>query len=249
MSRPAFFSRLDGWRRTACATLALWVALAEVPAALAQRRDSVEVAREHYSRGMALYNLMKYEESVTEFERAYTAKPDPVLLYNLGQANRLSGQPEKAIGFYRNYLRNLPDAANQDEVRKHIDKLQKQIDVQKAMQTAPPQSVAPSPQLEGQRATSGALASAPPAATPAASTPAPNLAAPPAKHTGNPAVLLTRTTPDAPEPSPPIHGRWWFWTGMAVAAGAGVAAVMLTRGSPSDSPNGTLGDLDLRRRP
>jgi len=55
------------------------------------------------------------------------------------------------------------------------------------------------------------------------------------------------TAPPAPPAAPapverPIYGRWWFWTGIAVIAGAGgVVAYEVTR--PSGPPGTNLGNI------
>src|SRR5438874_13033300 len=73
--------------------------------------DVIE-AKRHYERGLAHYNLREYLNAIDEFQAAYRYKPDPVFLFNLGQANRLASNAEQALYFYRAYLRNLPEAQN-----------------------------------------------------------------------------------------------------------------------------------------
>src|SRR4051794_4529493 len=65
----------------------------------------ITAARAHFEQGITLYDLQRYAEAVKEFEAAYEAKRDPVFLYNIGQAHRMAGEPQKAIGAYRSYLR------------------------------------------------------------------------------------------------------------------------------------------------
>ena len=52
----------------------------------------------------------------------------PGFLYNIAQAYRRRRTPQKAIFFYKGYLRNSPKAHNRAEVEQKIAALQKQID-------------------------------------------------------------------------------------------------------------------------
>jgi tetratricopeptide (TPR) repeat protein len=112
------------------------------------RADNVSLAREHYQKGTTLYELSKFGEAAAEYEEAYKAKPDPALLFNIGQAYRLAGKPEAALRSYRSYLHKLPDASNRVEVEAHIERLQKAIDEQaKAAAPPPPPAVVPAPSV------------------------------------------------------------------------------------------------------
>jgi tetratricopeptide (TPR) repeat protein len=113
-------------------------------------RADVAVAREHFRKGKVLFDLQRYLEAAKEYEAAYEAKDDPALLFNIGQAYRLGGDMQKALGAYRSYLRNLPSAPNQAEVHTRIDELQQQIEEQRhaasqATVTQQPTPVEPAP--------------------------------------------------------------------------------------------------------
>ena len=79
----------------------------------------------HYERGTTMFDLEKYVEAAGEFERAYELKQNPAFLFNIAQAYRLAGRPDKAVGFYRSYLRRLPNAANRAEVEARIVEMEK----------------------------------------------------------------------------------------------------------------------------
>jgi tetratricopeptide (TPR) repeat protein len=87
-------------------------------------------AQAHYAKGTTAYDLGHYAEAATEFERAYELHNDPTLLYNIGQAQRAAGNPERAIVAYRSYLRILPTAKNRPQVEASIVALQAQLDAQ-----------------------------------------------------------------------------------------------------------------------
>jgi tetratricopeptide (TPR) repeat protein len=96
------------------------------------------LAREHFRRGKKAYDLGHYTEAAREYEQAYEAKESPALLYNLGQAYRLGGQPEKALAAYRAFLRNQPNAENRDQVLAFIETLKQTIEAQKQAKEKPP---------------------------------------------------------------------------------------------------------------
>jgi hypothetical protein len=127
--------------------LAALLAVALVAAAdraLAKPNDNdAAAAREHYKRGLTLYDLGKYDEAVVEFEQAYELKDEPVLLYNIGQALRLNSKYTEAMRFYRTYLKRKPNAPNREEVEQKIASLEELIEAQKKMSTAPPPDAIP----------------------------------------------------------------------------------------------------------
>lgn len=87
-------------------------------------------ASEHYEKATRLYNVGKYGEAVQEYENAYLISADPVMLYNIAQCHRLNGQPEEAIRFYKNYLRNAPNASAtvRADAEKKIAEMEKAVE-------------------------------------------------------------------------------------------------------------------------
>src|SRR5437899_1197325 len=112
--------------------------LALLPSSVRAADDASRVAMEHYRKGTRAYDLGRFLEAATEYEKAYEAKETPALLYNLGQAYRGAGELQKALNCYRAYLRNASDAPNRDEVNKFIEALRHTIAEQKAMAEKPP---------------------------------------------------------------------------------------------------------------
>ena len=101
--------------------------------------DDGKLARQHFEDGSRLYDLGKFRDAAREYEEAYKSKPDPALLFNIGQAYRAAGDSEAALTAYKSYLRKVPDAPNRHEVETHIEKLQRLVDEQHRTQTSPPQ--------------------------------------------------------------------------------------------------------------
>lgn len=61
-------------------------------------------AKEHYASSRSLFAERKYEESITELQRAYALVPSPVLLYNTARCYEHLGDYSKAVEFYQRYL-------------------------------------------------------------------------------------------------------------------------------------------------
>jgi tetratricopeptide (TPR) repeat protein len=121
-------------------TLALAVLVASLAAPSGARADDTQRAKEFFQQGTTYFNLGDFDKAIDAFQEAYKAKPDPLFLYNIGQAYRLKGDAAKAIFFYRGYLRNSPKAPNRAEVEAKISALQKEANEPKAPAAAPPVS-------------------------------------------------------------------------------------------------------------
>jgi tetratricopeptide (TPR) repeat protein len=93
------------------------------PLTAAQKQE----IREHYQRASRDYDLGKFADAIDEYQTIYEIDGDPVMLYNLAQAYRLSDQPDRALQFYRRYLERAPDAHNRDAVDQKIAALLKLI--------------------------------------------------------------------------------------------------------------------------
>src|SRR5262249_27654546 len=65
-----------------------------------------------WQEGMRLYEVGDWSAAVQKFEEAYRINPAPNILFNLGQAHRKLKDYEKALFYFRTYLRNKPAASN-----------------------------------------------------------------------------------------------------------------------------------------
>lgn len=106
--------------------LALVLALAALFGAAPARAEDADTkaAKKHFQRGEKLFNLGKFDDALAEYEAAYEKKPLPGFLYNIAQCHRNLGNYKQAIFGYRNYLRQVPDAANREAVEALIDELE-----------------------------------------------------------------------------------------------------------------------------
>jgi tetratricopeptide (TPR) repeat protein len=163
-----------------------------------------DAARAHTKTATAAFNVGSYAEAAAEYERAYRLVPDPVLLFNIGQAHRLGGNAEKAIVAYKSYLRTAPaDAPNREQVEKRIEDLE-------AISWTP--GAAPKPAAAGKPAKD--------------LTPKPEPPGPPAVDLSASATPQSEVTTSAP-----VYRRWWFWTSVGAVVLAGTTtAIILSRG-------------------
>jgi tetratricopeptide (TPR) repeat protein len=77
-----------------------------------------------YQEGLKHYNLAEYDDAIESFKAAYKISNAAGLLYNIAQAYRLKGDCQNALTFYKNYLRNQPDAKNADKVAQRIAEME-----------------------------------------------------------------------------------------------------------------------------
>ena len=220
-------------------------------------------AKKHYEEGTKAFNLAEFPRAISEFKAAYNAKPDPLLLYNIGQSFRLAGDDAQALFFYKSFLRNMPDAPNRKEVDGRIRALEKQIAEQpkKAPAASAPTATMPPPATTTPAAPVSATPVSPaaemkpsvaPVNAPAdhratnnsTTTSAAILVAPPPPPTSPPPVVDTTAASTAPPStdtdaasSSPIYKKWWFWVGVGTVALVGIAAA----GNANKAPSTKLG--------
>ena len=101
------------------------VVMTPAPARADKKRDA-EAAREHTQRATVAYNLGHFDEAVEAFEAAYKLVLDPALLFNVAQAHRLGGRPERALATYKAYLRTAPRGAG-DILRRSMRPATRQV--------------------------------------------------------------------------------------------------------------------------
>jgi tetratricopeptide (TPR) repeat protein len=181
--------------------------LVAAPAWSAGGEDDIVSAKEHFRRGSKLFDLGRFEEAAKEYEAAYEAKDDPVLLYNIAQAHRLAKHTDRALFFYKTYLRKVPNARNRAEVQVRITELEALLEQENRSQRPPNVPLPP----RGE--TGGAVEPAPSSVNgePSAATPAPGASSVPPS-------AMPATTSDA--------GRAKRLAGLAIAGG-GVALVVV----------------------
>jgi tetratricopeptide (TPR) repeat protein len=189
----------------ASAVSAPGVAAAAPGASGAADREHSALARRAFEDGRKAYNSGDYDRAVGLWKQAYEYRDDPIFLFNIAQAYRQKHDAQKALFYYKAYLRESPKAKNRAEVDGRIAEMQKLVDAQPAPEPAAPPRPEP--------------------VTPPAPTPSPTPA---------PAPTITLLNPPAPAPAPdfgvpdetpaPHTGRPLLIGGL-VTGGVGVAAV------------------------
>jgi hypothetical protein len=113
--RPAAF--IAAMLAVACATGG-GVARAEEAAS-----ENEAEAKRLAARAQVHFDLGEYGLAIVDYREAYRLHPAPGLLYNLGQAYRLSGDCVSATVMYRNYLRLARRSPHRSVARQHISAL------------------------------------------------------------------------------------------------------------------------------
>jgi hypothetical protein len=130
--------------------------LVSAPSALlpqtASAADNTELARQHYKKASQLYDVGRFDEALAEYEKAYSLREDPSLLFNMAQTCRRKGDLKRAHDLYKNYLIKDPESPMRAEVESRIKALKAQIEQSEkpAAEVAPvvPIPASPSQALE-----------------------------------------------------------------------------------------------------
>jgi tetratricopeptide (TPR) repeat protein len=164
-------------------------------AAAAPAKDPREMqAREAFA-------AQRYPEALDLYVKLYAEKLHPNYLRNIGRCYQNLGDPEKAIGSFREYLRkakSLP-ADERSEIEGYIKEME---ELKKSRETPPP----PPPRDDTAHI-------------------------PPVVVHEPPPSLITAPPPPAVEESPPVYKRWWFWTAVGVAVAAGTVGGLYAAGT------------------
>jgi tetratricopeptide (TPR) repeat protein len=150
-----------------------------------------------------LFAAQRYQEALDLYVKLYAEKLHPNYLRNIGRCYQNLGDPDKAIGSFREYLRkarSLP-ADERSEIEGYI----KEMEELKRQREAPPP---PPPKEDPVPRVTEPVVTAPP---------------PPPPH-------LIATPPPAEE-SAPVYKKWWFWTVVGVAVAAGTVGALAASGT------------------
>ena len=187
--------------------------LLAVPEAHADRATEMK-AREAFASG-------RYDDALNLFAKLYAETLHPVYLRNIGRCHQKLHQPEQAIDKFNEYL--VKEKKISADERKEIDGYIKEMEAmqeEQAKHATPPPPANPPPPVTPIQPTS-----------PTSPTPPPNYyaAQPPPPTTTTSATLVSQPPPA--EEGAPIYKKWWFWTGIGVAAVvAGVVIYAVSQG-------------------
>ncbi|MEJ7600111.1 MAG: tetratricopeptide repeat protein [Kofleriaceae bacterium] len=189
--------------------------------------DPKEDARAHVVVADTHFKLGRFEQALEQYTKAYELFPVPALLFNLGQCHRSLRQWERAIFFFKGYLREAPNAPNraivEDLIRENELAAREEAAARTAEESAARAAAQEQVKLEAQRRNEERLRAEKETRT-------------------DDAVRDARKTPERA----PLYRKWWFWTAVGGAALAtGGTAYYFSRSTTVD-PTGSLGGLDRR---
>jgi tetratricopeptide (TPR) repeat protein len=107
------------------------VLLVVVFAATAVAETDIERAKRHNAAAERLFNLGLFDQAAKEYQQAYRAKPVPDFLYNLAQCYRRMGtikDLERALFYFKSYLRNAPDTPLKGVVDEAMQKTRRKLE-------------------------------------------------------------------------------------------------------------------------
>lgn len=85
--------------------------------AIADSKAAIKAkAKQLYDEGLRYYNVAEYSEAIRVWKEAYLLSKRPLLLFNIGQAYRLSGDCKQAMTFYNSYRREDAKLDNQEDL-------------------------------------------------------------------------------------------------------------------------------------
>jgi tetratricopeptide (TPR) repeat protein len=94
---------------------------------VAQAQDRKK-AEQRFNEASKAYTAGDYDKAVQGFLEAYQLVPTNPLLFNIGQAYRLSGDKEKALSYYEKYVAFEPGGAQVPEAKDHIQNLREELE-------------------------------------------------------------------------------------------------------------------------
>lgn len=87
--------------------------------------------KEHYEQARALFKVGEYQKAIGEFEAAYMARQEPLLLFNLAQAHRKAGHLPKALDLYERFLREAPGSPLQKETEGYAAEVRRELEAER----------------------------------------------------------------------------------------------------------------------
>lgn len=115
--------------------------------------SQLAVVRELTDEANTAHEAKNYETAIKLYLKAYQLVSHPILLFNIGQSFRLSGNHDQAGRFYRRYLKRDPNGPRAPLARKHINSLSA------STPTTPSPAAPAAPQQATELAASGSPAS------------------------------------------------------------------------------------------
>jgi tetratricopeptide (TPR) repeat protein len=87
-------------------------------------KEEQAAAKAHFDEAQKQYKLGRFEEAFGEYQAAYELAPFADLLFNMGQCKRNLKDYERALFFFKAYVRDAPRAEDRDRVNQLIAQLE-----------------------------------------------------------------------------------------------------------------------------
>lgn len=101
--------------------------LVAVEPALAKKTNARVEAKQHFQRAETSYKLGQFEDALKEYSKAYMLLSSPAFLFNIGQCHRNLGDYDRALYFFRGFMRASNDDATKKKVQGLITELEEKI--------------------------------------------------------------------------------------------------------------------------
>jgi tetratricopeptide (TPR) repeat protein len=98
--------------------------------AVAQQAPSAETkkrAKQYVDAALAAQEGGDFDQAVTLYQKAYDLIPHPLMLFNIGQAQRLAGRDEEALAAYQKYIAADPNGPKAKEAQGFIAEIQPRV--------------------------------------------------------------------------------------------------------------------------
>lgn len=104
--------------------------------AAAPKRDDAAKARaqKHFERGVGAFKDQRFKDAVDAFLDAHREYPSPALSYNAARAYDKLLDAAGALRFYREYLRQSPEASDRANVEKRVGELETKLQQERGRQ-------------------------------------------------------------------------------------------------------------------
>lgn len=135
---------IDRLLRGLATLVVVLVATSTVPAVVstahAQENQDAETAKKVLTlirEGNAAFDEEKYDTAFDKYEQAYELYPDPAILVRLGKTSEKLGETKKAIGYYKEFARLMPDDPAAEKLAQRAEELEGELPITVAVTSEP----------------------------------------------------------------------------------------------------------------
>lgn len=223
-------------------------------------RAKADRAAALYDDGKRHFDIGEYAAAIASWKESYLLSSEPLLLFNIGQAFRLSGNCAQANRFYLNYKRALARPSNKPELdaatakcagvppaTTDTDNRANPSQNAAAAEAERRVQAARQAEQEARRSAADARKAVEDARAQAAADAQARAEARRHEDEERRVAEARRSVQQPGSHDDPVYKKWWFWTaGVVIAAAAGGTIYHYTAPTTYGQPSGSLGGLDRR---